>query len=92
MSRSIVRRFQACAPEAVGGGGHPLSSVLDASADFPDPGSGVLIIEDKIVEQNGPSDVRDLASRNDCKPSVLLCIHELCQTNGFLVLADVRSV
>lgn len=69
-----------------------VSSVISASADFSDPSSDVPIVKNEIVKKDVPRNLRDLTSKEDCVPSALQCIHELCRTICLSVPSDVRSV
>lgn len=69
-----------------------VSSVVDSSADFPDPAFDVPIIKDEIDEEDSPWDIRDLTFKNSRGPSTLQRIQRLCRTYGLSVHSDVQSV
>lgn len=68
------------------------SSVLDSFYDFPDLTVDISIVEDKIVEEDVPSDLRDLMSKDSRRTSALQHVQELCRTHSLSLLSAVRSV
>lgn len=45
-----------------------VSSVVDSSADCPDPASDVFVVEIEIVKKEAPWDLRDMKSKDDRSP------------------------
>lgn len=67
-------------------------SVIDASADFPDPPLDIPIVDNKIVKKDSPCNLVDLMSNEKRGSSVLQGIKKLGRTYGLSVSSDVPSV
>lgn len=46
-----------------------VSPVKYASAYFPSPAFNAFFMKDEIVEEEAPQDLKEMMSKNDCKPS-----------------------
>lgn len=69
-----------------------VSSVVDSSAGFSDPASDVPIFGDEIFRKDARGYLTGLTSKDNCAPSHLQCIPELCQTYRFSVPSGTQSV
>lgn len=56
-----------------------VSSIIDTSTDLQNPAPDVFIVENEIVMEYGPWDLRDLSSKNDRGHTPLQRIQELCR-------------
>lgn len=59
MAWSDIRRVQVYVPERIGGAADAVSSVIDLSADFSGPVFDFPNLEEEVVEEDYPSDLRD---------------------------------
>lgn len=64
-------------------------SFLDSSTDVPDVASDIRIVEDGIVDEDSPWDLRDLTSKEDRAPSALRRMQELFRTYGLSFSSNV---
>lgn len=68
-----------------------VSSVVESFPDFPYTDSNVPIVEDEVVEEDSPWDLRDLTFKDYRGPSALLRIQEYCRISCLSVPSDVLS-
>lgn len=68
------------------------SFVLCPSPAAHDHSGEVPIVEEDIIEENSPWNLRHLTSKNDQGPSALQRIQELRRSYGLSALMDFRSV